>query len=384
MAATGLDPARRRLAQLAIARVLAWALLMSGWIGLTHLAERHAAGPMPSFALVAGWLLALGLAATAAARLSANAWLLRALLIGCALVAARGVLATGQGGGFAALWPAMLAWALLVALASATVRMLRQQTPRRPAAPVLPAAAGTLLAALLAGEVGDTPGLAPRLAGLLLFAALGLGLLQPAAGVQPARAGCRAGLFDCALPAWPAGGWREPARWPLLIAMLVMLPMMAGLPQMLALCRAGGASPEALLGLHLAAMFLPALLWPAHAAPTLRSAACAGLLVAGGVALLLPAAQAALWAMPAHAAAWSLAWSRQLDDPALRATAHSAPWRAALAQALFALGLGVAVSLSGPAALQGVHLALAGAAALAVGAGLLRRRAPLRVRSRCP
>lgn len=372
------------MARLAVARTLAWALLMSGWIGLTHLADRHAAGPMPSFALIAGWLLALGLAATAAARLSAHAWLLRALLIGCALVAVRGVLAAGQGAGFAALWPAMLAWALLVALASATVRMLRQQALRRPAAPVLPAALGALLAALLVGDAGDSAALAPRLAGGLLVAALGLVVLQPAGGVQPSRAGCRAGLFDCALPAWPAGGWRETARWPLLIAMLVMLPMMAGLPQMLALCRAGGVSAEALIGAHLAAMFLPALLWPARAAPMLRIGACAALLMAGGVALTLPVAAASLWAMLAHAAAWSLAWSAQLDDPALRATAHSPPWRAALAQALFALALGAAVSLSGPTALQGVHGGLAVAAVLAVGVGLLRRLPPLRVRSRCP
>lgn len=378
----GVDPARLRLAQLAIARVLAWALLMSGWIGLTHLADRFASGPMPSLALVAGWLLALGLAATAAARLGANAWLLRALLIGCALVAARGVLSAGQGAGFAALWPAMLAWALLVALASATVRMLRQQTPRRPAAPVLPAALGALLAALLAGDAGDSAALAPRLAGGLLFAALGLVVLQPAAGVHAARAGCRAGLFDCALPAWPAGGWREPARWPLLIAMLAMLPMMAGLPQMLSLCRTAGVSADALIGAHLAAMFLPALLWPARAAPALRIGVCAALLVAGGVALLPSAAP--LWAMLAHGAAWSLAWSAQLDEPALRATAHSAPWRAAMVQAGFALALGVAIGWAGPPALQAVHAGLALAAALAVATGLLRRLQPLRVRSRCP
>ncbi|MFT3956953.1 MAG: hypothetical protein QM722_22000 [Piscinibacter sp.] len=369
--------------RLALARTLAWALLMSGWIVLTHLADRYAAGPVAAFALVAAWLLALGLAATLAARLSANAWLLRALLLGCALVAARGLLNSTHGGGLAALWPVAIAWALLVALASATVRGLRQQLPRRASAPVLPAASGALLAALLAGDAADSASLALRMAGALLLVALGLVVLQPAAGVHTARAGCRAGLFDCALPAWPAGGWREPARWPLLIAMLVMLPMMAGLSQMLALCRAGGASAQALLGAHLAAMFLPALLWPAGRAPAWRRAACAGLLVLGGLLLWMAGTPGVLWAMLAHGAAWSLAWSAQLDDPSLRASAHSAAWRAALLQALFALALGVALGWAGPPALQAVHGALAAAAALAVGMSLLRPLPSLRVRSRC-
>lgn len=369
--------------RLACARVLAWALLMGGWIGLTHLADRHAAGPLPALALVAAWLLALGLAATAVARLGANAWLLRALLVGCALLAARGVMGSVQGQGFASLWPAAMGWALLVALASATVRALRQQAPRRAVAPVLPAASGALMAVLLAGDPTDIATLAPRLAVALLLGALGLALLQPAAGVAPARAGCRAGLFDCALPAWPAIGWREPARGPLLIAMLVMLPMMAGLPQALALCRAGGATAQALLGAHVAAMFLPALLWPAARLPALRRAACAVLLVLGGVLLWAAGPEAALAAMLAHGAAWSLAWSAQLDDPQLRAGPHSAPWRAALVQSVFALALGAALGASGPAALQVVHAALALAAALAVAWLLLRQAVPLRVRSRC-
>lgn len=369
--------------RLAGARVLAWALLMGGWIGLTHLADRHAAGPLPALALVAAWLLALGLAATATARLVANAWLLRALLIGCALVAVRGVMGSVQGQGFAVLWPAAIAWALLVALASATVRALRQQAPRRAAAPVLPAASGALLAVLLAGDPVDTVTLATRLAALLVLGALGLVVLQPAAGVQAGRSGCRAGLFDCALPAWPAAGWREPARLPLLIAMLVMLPMMAGLPQMLALCRAGGAASQALLAAHVAAMFLPALLWPAARLPLLRSAACAVLLVLGGLLLWAAGPEAALAAMLAHGAAWSLAWSAQLEDSRLRADAHRPPWRAALFQSLFALALGAALAAAGPAALQAVHGALAAAAALSVGWMLLRQAAPLRVRSRC-
>ena len=182
------------LARLAAARAPAWALLMGGWIGSTQLAERaerYSAGAMASYTLVAGWLLALGLAATLAARWAANAWLLRALLLACAVVAARGMLVAVQGGGAALLWPALLAWALLVALASTTVRALRHAVPRAPGAPIAPAAAGALLAAWVAGDPGDSAALAARLAAALIVAALLLGLLLPAGGTLPARAGSR-------------------------------------------------------------------------------------------------------------------------------------------------------------------------------------------------
>jgi hypothetical protein len=364
--------------------VLAWALLMGGWIGLTHLAERYTADAMQSFALVAGWLLALGLAATLVARLTFNAWGLRALLLAGAVVAARGVLVAVQGGGAAPLWPALLAWALLVALASATVRALRHAVPRAPGTPIAPAAAGALLAASVAGDPGDSAALAVRLAGLLIVAALLLGLLLPAGGVQAARRGCRAGLFDCALPAWPAGGWREPAHWPLLLAALVMLPMMTGLPQMLALCRSSALPASTLIAVHFAAMFLPALLWPARLSSAARSRVCAALLVAGGLLLGWQLPWASLWAMLAQGCAWSLAWSAQLGEPALRAAPRSAPWRAALGHAALALALGGAVSLAGAQALQGLQLTLAVAAALAVLFGLGRPDTPLKARSRCP
>ncbi|WP_298832399.1 hypothetical protein [uncultured Piscinibacter sp.] len=375
------DPGQARLAA---ARAFAWALLMGGWIGLTHLAERYATGAMQSFMLVAGWLLALGVAATLAARWTASAWLVRALLLACAVVAARGMVVVVQGGGAALLWPVMLAWALLVAFASTTVRALRLALPRAPGASIAPAAAGVLLAGWVAGDPGDSAALAARLAAALIAAALLLGLWLPAAGTRAARAGCRAGLFDCALPAWPAGGWREPARWPLLLAALAMLPMMAGLPQTLALCRASALSAPALIVAHVAAMFLPALLWPARLSMATRSRACAALLVAGGCVLWWQLPGAWLWAMLAHGCAWSLAWSAQLDEPALRAAPRSAPWRAAIGHACLALTLGAAVSLAGPQALQGVHLVLAAAAALGVVLVVARAGASLRARSRFP
>lgn len=366
--------------RLALARTLAWTLLMAGWFGLTQLAERHAATPLPAFALVAGWLLALGVAASSSARLAARSWWLRALLLASALIAAGALLGASQGSGLLLLWPAMLSWALLVALASATVRALRHAAPRRAAAPVLPAAAGATLAVLAVGESAEPV----RLAALLAIAAAVLVLLVPAGGPSAARPGCRAGLFDCALPAWPHEAWREPSRWPLLIAMLAMLPMMAALPQMLVLCSAEGLKPPVLLAAHLVAMFGPALLWPRAWPMRWRVSACALLLVLGGAVRWWQPSQAALWAMLAQGAAWSLAWSGQLGDAGTRATPRSAPWRAALGHAALALGLGLAVTLAGPRALQGAQIALAGAALFAVVIAALAALPPLRARSRCP
>lgn len=367
-------------AALFIARALAWALLLGGWIGLTQLAERHAAGAMAAYALIAGWLAALGLGATLGARLSAGAWRLRLLPLAAAALAAHGLLGTAQGGGLAALWLAMPGWALLVVLASGCVRGLRHALPQRPGPPLPAAACGALLAWAVVGAVVDSPALAPRLAGLAVAAAVLLALLQPARALPPPHAGCRAGLFDCALPAWPRDGWREVSRWPLLIAALVMLPMMAGLPQAAALCGVapGGPLPGALLvALHLGAMFLPAWLLPAT---RWNAIACALLLALGGVLIGFGAPQAALAGMLAQAAAWSLAWRAQLADGALRAAPRSAPWRAALVQALLALALGAAVALAGPPALRAVHFglgvagALAGALALLRGSGVARLR----------
>ena len=163
-----------------------------------------------------------------------------------------------------------------------------------------------------------------------------------------------------------------------------MLPMMAGLPQMLALCRSSALSAPALLALHAAAMFLPALLWPARLSTATRSGACAVLLVAGALLLWWQPPWASLGAMLAQGGAWSLAWSAQLDAPALRAAPRSAPWRAAVGHALLALALGAAVALAGPRALQGAQLALAAAAALAVLLALGRPSAWLKARSHCP
>jgi hypothetical protein len=357
------DPA---LLRLNLARALAWALLLGGWIGLASLADRFAAGPLPAFGLVASWLLALGLFATLAGRLSLDAWVLRGVLLACALVAARGVHAAVQGGGLAALVPALIAWALLTALASTTVRALRRALGRMPGTPVAAAAAGAAIAWAVVGDAGDLAALAPRLAGLLGAAALLLAALQPSGNA--AASGCRAGLFDCSLPAWSRDGWHAPQRWPILLASLGMLPMMCSLPQMLALCRSAALPAQAVLGVHLAAMFVPAwLLGGALAGHGRRAAwACGALLAAGGAAAWLAAPTAWWWLALAHGSAWSLAWAAQLADPALRAERHAPPWRAAAGHALFATLLGAAVAWAGLQAVLGLQLALAAAGALSL------------------
>lgn len=359
--------------RLSLARTLAWALLLGGWIALAQLADRLAAGPLAAYGLIALWLLALGAFAALLGRLRLSATLLRVLLPASALLAARGLFTAPQGGGLFALLPALLAWALLVALASVSVRSLRLAAPVPPGPPLAAAAAGALLAWAVVGDPSNLPALAPRLAALLVGAALLLALLQPRGATALARPGCRAGLFDCSLPAWPAAAWRTPARWPLWLAALVMLPMMCSLPQMLALCRSEAVGAPVVLGVHLAAMFVPALLWRGSGVQRSPALLCAALLAAGGAAAWMSSAVAWWWLALAQGSAWSLAWAAQLGQPALRAGAHSSPLRAGLWHAAFALALGVAVAVFGVQALLALQLALAAAGALSLAAAALRQ-----------
>jgi hypothetical protein len=354
------------------ARALAWALLLGGWIVIAQFADRLAAGPLAAYGLVALWLFALGgfTALLGRLRLPAGVW--RVLLLASALIAVRGLFAALQGGGLVALLPALLAWALLVALASVGVRSLRLAAAAPPGPPLAAAAAGALLAWGVVGDPADLGALVPRVAALLVGAALVLALL-PRGMLQAARAGCRAGLFDCALPAWPAGALRSPARWPLWLASLVMLPMMCSLPQMLALCRSESVDAPVVLAVHLGAMFMPALLWRRAGSARSPALACAVLLAAGGAAAWWPGSVAWWWLAVVHGSAWSLAWAAQLAQPTLRAPAHSSPLRAAFAHALFALALGSAVAAFGLQALLVLQLALAAAGASSLAVALSRQ-----------
>lgn len=364
-------------ARLALARALAWALLLAGWIGLATLAERLTAGPLEAAGVLAAWLFATGLASEVLARVRWPVGLLRAALPLAAGMAAVAAQAAVQGGGRPALLALALAWAAVLALASTTVRALRHGAPgTRPASPVGAATAGAVLAWAAVGDPSDLPALADRLALLLVPVALWLALLRPPHATLP-RPGCRAGLFDCSMPAWPRGAWRDPACWPPSLAALVMLPMMAGLPQMLALCRGDGVPAHAVLALHLAAMVVPACLLGAARRPGLAAdrlaAACAALLVAGALAGLAGGPVSGWGLALAHGAAWSLAWAARLAPGAAPATALPAPWRAAAGSAGLVLLLGAAQALAGPVALTAVHIGLGALAAVALGAAAARR-----------
>lgn len=303
-----------------LARAAAWALLAAGWIVLTHLSDRLAPGFWHHAALLVAWLLALAGSALVVERAALPVAGRPVLALMCAAVAARALVLALDGAGWWALWPALPAWALLVALASGP----GDAAPNASRAPLAAAAAGALFAWAVLGDPTDLRALVPRSAWLLAGATL---LLVAAAPWSDTR---------CTRPAQPwlpgclafgaAPGGLAPARpWPLHLAALAMLPMMAGLPQMLALCRTDALEPSALLGLHLAAMFVPGLCLP-RLAPPAAARLCLGLLATAGAAALLPAEAAGggLLLAGALGAAWSLAWAAR-DAPPQPA---SAPRRA--------------------------------------------------------
>jgi len=216
-------------------------------------------------------------------------------------------------------------------------------------------------------DPGDAAALSIRLGALMLVAALALSLLQVADREGASASRCRAGLFDCSLPAWPAGAWNDPQQWPALLAGLAMLPMMAALPVMVAWCRVEAIAPQAMTALHFAAMFGPALLLRRQiAAWSARQVGfgCALLLtVGGGVVIWAPTPLDLLGVALAHGAAWSLAWSGQLWSPSRRGLQGSSPLRAAIGYAGLTLAFGWVIEQRGPGGLTWVH-ALLGLAAL--------------------
>ncbi len=354
--------------RLALARACAWALLVGGWIGIGALALRFAPSLVYGFALVGLWLLALGGAATAVTRGGVRrSTRAVALCIGAAITGI-GLLSTVSGGGLPALLLAVIGWALLTALASGVVRSLRLAQTAVPAPPIAAATLGALCAGLVLGDPADLPALATRLAVFVGAIVLLLVVLQLPASDRPRAPGCRAGLFDCSLPAWPAGAWRDRLQWPMLLAGLAMLPMMAALPLTADWCRAQSVAPQAMVLLHLAAMFVPALLLKRSVAcwsPHTLSTVCAALL-AGGAALALWAAAPydLLGVAVTHGAAWGLAWSGQLWAPARRGRQGASPLLAAIGYAALTLAFGLVVEHEGARGVATVHAALGLAAAL--------------------
>lgn len=368
-------------ARLTTARAAAWTLLLSGWVGLGAFAQVLAPSVAAAFALVALLLLALGVAAVVGTRDNLRAGVRRAALLLFAAVGAAALVASVRGGGLAALLLALLAWAALTALASGVVRRLRFAAAARPGPPIGAASLGALCAAIALGDVGDLPALALRLGLLVMLAAVGLAALQPADAPGASGNRCRAGLFDCSLPAWPAGAWNDPRQWPALLAGLAMLPMMAALPLMVAWCRVDAIAPQTMVLLHLGAMFAPALLfrrtigaWSVRVLATV----CAGCLAVGALFVLFaPSPWHLLGVAVAHGAAWGLAWAGQLWSPDRRGRQGASPLRASIGYAVLTLAFGVLVDRYGAAGVGAAHATLGALAVLAwIGGSWLRPSDP--------
>jgi hypothetical protein len=413
------------------ARGSAWALLLSGWLALgelgTALWPQAAGGVLP----LALWLLAIGAGLGLARRRPPGASGLRAGLLGAAGLALTALVALPPGR--TGLMLLALAWAVLLVLASLTVRALRRGvfgTAATAGTPILPACAGAALA-WAAQAAGASSWLAsPELAALwrhgalvaapaqattaalLALCALLLAAFVPAR-VTPTGA-CRAGLFDCSLPlvGHAPAAWQWPAarRWPGLAAGLVMLPMMASLPAMAPWCAgtggggalsglAGGAvdllTGPALTGLHLAAMLLPGVVlaaWcsgrPGRVPGEGRLTAAIGLLMLAGVCLWVvrPATSGQMLLSLCHGAAWSLAWAAPMlkrepaatlrrpgDASLLR---HLQPGVSLMLAPALMLCLGSAIAQWGAGALVAVHVGLTlwalGGLGLSTALGMLR------------
>jgi hypothetical protein len=254
-------------------------------------------------------------------------------------------------------------------MASGVVRSLRITQAVAPKPPIVPASLGALVAALFLGDIGDLPGLAIRLMAFVATMSIALFLLQARISAGATRQGCRAGLFDCSLPSWPAGAWRDVMQWPTLIAGLVMLPTMAALPLMAEWCRAESVAPQTMVLWHLSAMFGPALLlrrWVAQWSARTLASVCAALLALGAAAALWAASPLNLLGVSvAQGAAWGIAWCGQLWAPERRGRQGASPLYAAVGYAALTLAFGVLVDRAGARGVLLMHACFGVAAALA-------------------
>ena len=364
-----IDAAAAIRLRLMLARACAWALLVAGWIGIGSFALLVAPSVSVGFALVALWLFALGAAAAVATRGGVPQGAQRAALHAGAAATAGGLWMTVHGGGMSALLLALVGWAALTAMASGVVRSLRITQAVAPKPPIVSASLGAVAAALFLGDIGDLPALAIRLMAFVTTMGIALFLLQARIREGAARQGCRAGLFDCSLPSWPAGAWRDVMQWPTWIAGLGMLPTMAALPLMAEWCRAESVEPQTMVLWHLCAMFGPALVlrgWIAHWSARTLASVCAWLLVVGAAAALWTASPLNLLGVSvAQGAAWGIAWCGQLWAPERRGRQGASPLYAAVGYALLTLAFGVLVDQAGARGVVLMHAFFGIAAALA-------------------
>jgi hypothetical protein len=354
---------------LALSRALAWAILISGWIAIAAFAFQFARGLFWGFVIVATWLVCLGASASLGRSLRSGRVSIGIGLILGAIFAGGGLIWSVHGGGTVAVLFSVLGWSAMTALASGVVRKLRFRVHKKPDPPVVEAALGGLTAALVIGDLGDLVALATKMAMFLGAISAILTWLQITSGAEHKKQGCRAGLFDCSLPAWPTGAWRDPGSWPFLLSSLVMLPMMATLPLMVMWCADTAVSGEWMILVHVGAMFGSALilrLWRDTIRPASLSAACVGLLVSGALFPLIESrANGLLGLAILHGAAWGVAWSTQLWSPARRSDQNSSPLLASLGYAALALLFGVAVQYKGADGAVGLHVLMALLALLA-------------------
>ncbi|MCA3178263.1 MAG: hypothetical protein O9345_11565 [Burkholderiaceae bacterium] len=351
-----------------LARAIAWSLLLGGWLTLGALGHEAAlAGAWPGMPLAA-WLASIGALLAAG---SGMAITMRALAIGlfAAAIVAASSLARVDGASPLPLVGAAFGWGALLVLSSRTVKALRAALPRRTPAPIGPALVGACIAWAVAGDTGTVASRTTLVGLFLLAASLALVALRPR-GAPPAT-GCRAGLFDCALPL-PHRGWGTPRDWPMHAAALSMLPTMAAFGPMAQLCAGDRLGPASVGALHLAAMLVPAWLLRrplAHCPRAVLSGIVASLLAAGGMLVAFDAHRDALLAgMLVHAVAWSLAWAGPMLERDVRAhppSGRAAAFGIALGSAALVAALAAAVTASGEQALRVAHLALA---AFALGA----------------
>lgn len=340
-----------------VAGTAAWALLFSAWLVLGGIGRWSGPAWAGGLAPLALWLFTIGCTTALRRSLPFGGARLRAMLMAAALATAAGLHGVAASGSLPAVIVAAVGWGMLLVASAGVVSALRPPAGSDTAA-FAAAAAGGALAWALAADMAARP--APAIVyGVLLGSAV-------LATLIPRHAASRAtgpDLFDCALPACSRLSWRHPRQLALAGARWTMLPMMASLALMADWCSAGGSrDPSQIVGMHLAAMLLPALLWRAlrRQPPALPWIALPTAL-AGALYAWAPDGQAWMPAALLQSVGWGLAWAATAqcaaDGPSARSAGRG--WLPALVPAACVWMLGVALQAHGPSALRFALLGLA-------------------------